>query len=39
VVNLRETPDAFAARWLFALFAILAAMGSLVAFRAARLPE
>lgn len=36
VVNLREPPDAAAARWLFAVFAVLAATGSLIAFRAAR---
>lgn len=36
VVNLRQAPDAASARWLFALFAVVAAMGSLVSFRAAR---
>ena len=39
VVNLRETPDAAAARLLFALFAVLAAMGSVAAFRAVRPSE
>jgi MFS family permease len=39
VVNLRETPDAAVARWLFALFAVLAATASLAASRAARPPE
>jgi len=39
VVNLRETPDAAAARLLFALFAVLAAMGSVAASRAVRPSE
>lgn len=36
VVNLRESPDATAARWLFALFAGLAAVGWFASSRAGR---
>ena len=36
VVNFRDTPDAVAAKWLFALFAALAATATLAASRAAR---
>lgn len=39
VVNLRETPDAAAARLLFALFAVLAAIGWATASRAGRPSE
>jgi MFS family permease len=38
VVNLRDSPDATAARWLFALFAGLAALGVLASSRASRQP-
>lgn len=36
VVNLRDTGDAAAARWLFAVFAVLAALGAVASFRAGR---
>ncbi|MGV0994080.1 MAG: MFS transporter [Mycobacterium sp.] len=39
VVNLRDSPDATAARWLFALFAGLAALGVLASSRASRQPQ
>ncbi|MCB0930752.1 MAG: MFS transporter [Mycobacterium sp.] len=39
VVNMRETPDTTAARWLFALFAALAATGWAAASRAVRPAE
>lgn len=39
VVNLRETPDATVARWLFVVFGLLAATGSVTAARAARPSE
>jgi hypothetical protein len=39
MVNLRETPDAPAARWMFAVFACLAAVGWFASSRAARRPE
>lgn len=35
VVNLRDTGDAAAARWLFAVFAVLAALGAVASFRSA----
>lgn len=35
VVNLRDTADAAAARWLFAAFAVLAALGAIASFRSA----
>jgi len=38
MVNLRETPDAPAARWMFAVFAGLAAAGWFASSRAARKP-
>ena len=34
VVNLRDSPDATAARWMFALFAGLAVLGILASSRA-----
>lgn len=36
VVNLRDTGDAAAARWLFATFAVLAAFGAVASFRSGR---
>ncbi|MDF3340358.1 MFS transporter [Mycolicibacterium septicum] len=36
VVNLRDTGDAAAARWLFATFAVLAAFGAIASFRSGR---
>lgn len=39
VVNLRDTPDATAARWMFALFAALATVGVVASGRASRVPE
>ncbi|MFV8163968.1 MFS transporter [Mycobacterium sp. 134] len=36
VVNLRDTGDAAAARWLFATFAVLAALGAVASFRSGR---
>lgn len=36
VVNLRDTGDAAAARWLFATFAVLAALGAIASFRSGR---
>lgn len=36
VVNLRDTGDAAAARWLFATFAVLAALGTIASFRSGR---
>ena len=38
MVNVRETPDASAARWMFAVFACLAAVGWFASSRAARKP-
>ena len=36
VVNLRESADATAARWMFGVFAILAAVGVMASYRAGR---
>jgi hypothetical protein len=38
VVNLRETPDAVGARWVFALLAAVAVFSSVAATRAVRTP-
>ncbi|MEI6253752.1 MAG: MFS transporter [Mycobacteriaceae bacterium] len=36
VVNLRESPDATAARWMFGVFAVLAAAGVIASYRSGR---
>ena len=36
VVNLRDSPDATAARWMFGVFAVLAAAGVIASYRSGR---